>query len=86
MLELICHGAFSYNQIKGKPVKPVVKSWRPGSKGIGLKNMRRSDSVAPRSHAQGGLSDDGAPTSRWIQDLYDINTTPRIALGRVVAW
>ena len=27
MIEHICHGAFSYNEIKDRPVLPVVKSW-----------------------------------------------------------
>ena len=27
MIEHLCHGAFSYNEIKNRPVLPVVKSW-----------------------------------------------------------
>src|SRR6185369_2943186 len=27
LIEQLCHGAFSYKEIKDKPVKPVVKSW-----------------------------------------------------------
>src|SRR6185312_16142977 len=27
MVEHICHGAFSYNKVKDRPVLPVVKSW-----------------------------------------------------------
>ena len=85
LIEQVCHGAFSYKDIKDKPVKGVVKSWLSGAQQALL------DKHAPERLALGnGRSpkvayEKGAPPhiALRIQELYDVQTTPRIAMGRV---
>ncbi len=85
MLELICHGAFSANQIKDRPVLPVVKSW------LSRQQQGWIEEYAPeRIQLPGGrtvkvvYSADGAPTiAARIQDLYGIKDALWIANRRV---
>jgi len=85
LVEQICHGAFSYKEIKDKPVKPVVKSWLSDAQ------QARLDQHAPErlSLANGRSAkvtyEAGAPPhiALRIQELYDVNSTPQIARGRV---
>jgi ATP-dependent helicase HrpB len=86
MLQLICHGAFSCNEIKDRPVWTVVKSW------LSRQQQAYIEEYAPqRIQLPGGrtvkvvYSVDGAPTiAARIQDLYGIKDALRIA-GRRVA-
>jgi ATP-dependent helicase HrpB len=86
MIEHICEGAYSYNEIKDRPVLPVVKSW-----------LTRQQHACVEEHAPerislpGGrtvkvvYSADGPPTiAARIQDLYGVKDALRIA-GRRVA-
>ena len=85
IIEHICHGAFSYSQIKDRQVLPVVKSW------LSQQQQRWIDDYAPeRIHLPRGryakvvYSADGPPTiSARIQDLYDIKDGIWIANRRV---
>jgi ATP-dependent helicase HrpB len=85
LVEQVCHGAFSYKEIKDKPVKGVVKAWLSGAQQTLL------DKHAPERLALGnGRSpkiayEKGAPPhiALRIQELYDVKSTPRIAMGRV---
>jgi len=85
IIEHICHGAFSYNEIKDKPVLPVVKSW------LSRQQQGWVDEYAPeRIQLPGGrfakvvYTTDGAPTlSARIQDLYGIKDALWIADRRV---
>ncbi len=85
MIEHICDGAFSYNEIKDRPVLPVVKSW-----------LTRQQQACVEEHAPerislpGGrtvkvvYSADGPPTiAARIQDLYGVKDALRIANRRV---
>lgn len=80
-----CHGAFTYKEIKDRPVKQAVKDW--------LNTMQRQmvDEHAPERLK---LSNGKTPkviystsepphTSLRIQELYDVTETPKIARGRV---
>jgi ATP-dependent helicase HrpB len=85
LIHQICHGAFSYKDIKDKPVKHVVKSW------LSAQQQALLDQHAPeRLTLSNGRNPkvaypDGAPPhiALRIQELYDVRETPRIALGRV---
>jgi ATP-dependent helicase HrpB len=85
MLQLICHGAFSYQEIKDRPVLPVVKSW------LSRQQQSRLEEYAPeRIPLPGGravkviYSADGAPIiAARIQDLYGVQEGLWIAKRRV---
>lgn len=85
IVEQLCLGAVSYKDIKEREVKPVVMSW--------LSHAQREllDKHAPERLA---LSNGRTPKVSYeegrapfislrIQELYDVNQTPKIALGRV---
>jgi ATP-dependent helicase HrpB len=85
LMEQLCHGAFTYKEIKERPVKPVLREW--------LNPMQRQllDDHAPERLK---LSNGRTPKVVYaasepphialrIQELYDVTETPRIALGRV---
>jgi len=85
LIEQFCHGAFTYKEIKDRPVKAAVKDW--------LNPMQRQllDDHAPeRLKLSNGktpkviYSETEPPhASLRIQELYDVMETPKIALGRV---
>lgn len=85
MREHICHGAFSYNEVRGRPVLPLVKSW------LSRRQQAWLDEYAPeRIQLPGGrtvkviYSADGPPTiAARIQDLYGIKNALWIASRRV---
>ncbi len=85
LIEQICHGAIGYKDIKDKPVKPVVKSW------LSPAQQEILDKHAPeRSPLGNGRTpkvnyEAGAPPhiALRIQELFGVNSTPRIALGKV---
>lgn len=81
----ICDGAVSYKDIKEREVKPIVHDWltpaqralldRHAPERIGLPNGRS---------ARITYSGEAPPWfSATIQDLYGMETTPRIAQGRI---
>jgi ATP-dependent helicase HrpB len=85
IVEQLCHGAVSYKDIKEREVKPAVMSW--------LSHVQREllDKHAPERLA---LPNGRTPKVNYengkspfialrIQELYDVNQTPKIALGRV---
>ena len=81
----LCHGAVSYKDIKEREVKPVVMSWlSPVQQELLDKDaperLTLSNGRTPKVSYEPGK----APfISLRIQELYDVNQTPRIALGRV---
>jgi ATP-dependent helicase HrpB len=85
IVEHVCHGAFSYNEIKDRPVLPLVKSW------LSRQQQGWIEEYAPeRIQLPGGrfakiiYTADGAPTlAARIQDLYGIKDTLWIADRRV---
>jgi ATP-dependent helicase HrpB len=85
LVEQVCHGAFTYKEIKERPVKPVIRDW--------LNAMQRQllDDHAPERLK---LSNGRTPKVIYsetepphialrIQELFDVNETPKIAMGRV---
>jgi ATP-dependent helicase HrpB len=85
LVEEICHGAFSYKELKDKPVKPVVQSW------LSAAQQQLLDRHAPeRLRLANGRTpkvayDAANPPyiALRIQELYDVRSTPRLAMGRV---
>ena len=85
MREHICHGAVSYNEIKGRPVLPLVKSW------LSRRQQAWIDEYAPeRIQLPGGrtvkviYSADRPPTiAARIQELYGVKKALWIASQRV---
>ncbi len=85
IIEQLCHGAISYKDIKEREVKPVVMSWlshpqrelldKHAPERLTLPNGR-----TPKVNYENGKS---PFISLRIQELYDVNQTPKVALGRV---
>jgi ATP-dependent helicase HrpB len=85
VIEQLCHGAVSYKDIKEREVMPVVASWlshaqrelldKHAPERLSLPNGR-----TPKVTYEAGKS---PFISLRIQELYDVNQTPRIAMGRV---
>jgi ATP-dependent helicase HrpB len=65
MLEHICHGAFSHNQIKDRPVLPIVKSW-----------LSRQQQALVENYAPERIK---LPNGRAVKIVYSVDATPTIA-------
>ena len=81
----LCHGAASYKDIKDHEVKPVVMSWLSPSQRELLDKHAPERLTLPNGRTPKVNYESGkAPfISLRIQELYDVNQTPKIALGRV---
>ena len=85
IIEQLCHGAVSYKDIKEREVKPVVMSWLSQAQRELLdqhapERLTLSNGRTPKVSYESGKS---PFISLRIQELYDVNQTPKIALGRV---
>ena len=85
LVEQLCHGAFTFKDLRDRPVKAEIKAWL-GSAQQALvekhapERLRLGNGRTPRVVYEAG----GPPrVSARIQELYDVTATPRIALGRV---
>ena len=65
MLEHICHGAFSHNQFKDRPVLPIVKSW-----------LSRQQQAIVEDHAPERIQ---LPNGRTVKVVYSVDAAPTIA-------
>jgi ATP-dependent helicase HrpB len=85
LIEQVCHGAFGYKDIKDKPVKPVVKSWLNPAQEELLNKHAPERLTLGNGRTPKVAYETGAPphVALRIQELYDVNVTPRIAMGRV---
>ena len=85
LIEQLCHGAFGYKDLKDKPVKPLVKSWLSHAQQQLLDKHAPERLTLPNGRTPKVVYEPGAPPyiAVRIQELYDLNTTPRIAIGRV---
>jgi ATP-dependent helicase HrpB len=85
MLQLICHGAFSYQEIKDRPVLPIVKSWLSRRQQSWMEDYAPERIPLPDGRTVKVVySADGAPTiAARIQDLYGIKEGLWIANRRV---
>jgi ATP-dependent helicase HrpB len=81
----LCHTCFTYREIKDKPVWPVVKSWLGGAQ-QGLLDKHAPERLSlPNGKTPKVVYDSTNPPhiAMRIQELYDVNATPRIAMGKV---
>jgi ATP-dependent helicase HrpB len=81
----LCHGAVSYKDIKEREVKPVVMSWLSHSQRELLdkhapERLSLTNGRTPKVNYENGKS---PFISLRIQELYDVNQTPKIAMARV---
>jgi ATP-dependent helicase HrpB len=85
MIEHLCHGAFGYNEIKNRPVLPVVKSWLSRQQQAWIEEYTPERIQLPKGRmVKVAYSIDGAPTiAARIQDLYGIKDALWIANRRV---
>ena len=85
LVEQVCHGSFSGKDLKDKPVKAVVKSWlSPAQQQLLEKHAPERLTLANGRTARVAYEPGNPPhIALRIQQLYGVNTTPRIAMGRV---
>ncbi len=81
----LCHGAVSYKDIKEREVKPVVMSWLSAVQRELLDKHAPERLTLPNGRTPKVNYEPGRPPfiSLRIQELYDVNQTPKVALGRV---
>jgi ATP-dependent helicase HrpB len=86
IIEQLCHGAVSYKDIKEREVKPVVMSWLSQAQRELLDQHAPERLTLPNGRTPKVSYESGrAPfISLRIQELYDVNQTPKIALGCVL--
>jgi ATP-dependent helicase HrpB len=85
VIEQLCHGASSYKEIKEREVKPLVMSWlSPTQRELLDKHaperLKLPNDRTPKVNYENGKS---PFISLRIQELYDVNQTPKIALGKI---
>jgi ATP-dependent helicase HrpB len=85
IIEHICHGAFSYNEIKTRPVLPIVKTWLSRQQRAWIEEYAPERIQLPRGRSvKVFYSVDAPPTiAARIQDLYGIKEGLWIARRRV---
>jgi len=85
LIESICHGAVSFKDLKDREVKPLVTAWLSSAQQQLLdehapERVRLPNGRTPKLTYQA----DGPPyIAVRIQELYDVETVPRVAMGRV---
>lgn len=81
----ICHGAFTYKEVRDKPVKPVVRSWLSDAQQDLVEKHAPERLALPNGRNPKVIYDVANPPhfALRIQELYGITATPKIALGRV---
>jgi ATP-dependent helicase HrpB len=85
LIEQLCHGAFSYKEIKDREVRPVVTSWLSAAQQE-LLDRHAPERLSLTNGRTPKVSYDAANLpyiALRIQELYDVTQTPRIAMGRV---
>jgi len=85
IIEQLCHGAVSYKDIKEREVKPLVMSWLSGTQRELLDKHAPERLTLPNGRTPKVVYENGKSPhiALRIQELYDVNQTPKIALGRV---
>jgi ATP-dependent helicase HrpB len=84
LVEQICHGAFSYRNIRDKKVKGMVKEWISD-----LQHTMLNDHAPERIKLSNGRTpkvtyaeNEPPKISLRVQELYDVKETPKVAMGR----
>ena len=81
----LCFGAVSYKDIKERDVKPVVMSWLSAAQKELLDKHAPERLSLPNDRTPKVVYEKGKSPfiSLRIQELYDVNLTPKIAMGRI---
>ena len=81
----LCHGAYSYKDIRDLDVQPMVKSWLPAAQQalVNKHAPERLDLPNGRKPKVTYVADGPPFIALRIQELYDVTQTPRIGLGRI---
>ena len=81
----LCLGAVGYKDIKEREVKPVVMSWLSSAQKELLDQHAPERLSLPNDRTPKVVYEKGKSPfiSLRIQELYDVNQTPKIAMGRV---
>ncbi|MDX6765509.1 MAG: ATP-dependent helicase HrpB [Candidatus Methylacidiphilales bacterium] len=85
LLEQICHGGYSYKDIKDRPVAPVVHGWLSPSQRDLLDRMAPDRIELPggrKARIVYGEGKDPVVASR-IQDLFGLQEAPKVAGGKI---
>ncbi len=84
IVEQLCHGAVSYKELKEREVKPVVMSWLSAEQRALLDKHAPERLTLSNGRTPKVVYEPGVPPyfSLRIQELYDVSSTPKIALGR----
>jgi ATP-dependent helicase HrpB len=85
LVEQLCHGTFSYKDLKDKPAKAEVKSWlSPAQQELVEKHAPERLPLANGRMPKVVYGTTGSPyIAARIQELYGVQATPRIAMGRI---
>ena len=85
IIEQLCLGAVSYKDIKEREVKPVVVSWLSHAQRELLDKHAPERLTLANGRTPKVTYETGNPPhiALRIQELYDINQTPKIGLGRI---
>jgi ATP-dependent helicase HrpB len=85
IIEQLCHGAVGYKDIKEREVKPIVMSWLSAAQRELLDKHSPERLTLPNGRTPKVNYENGKTPfiSLRIQELYDENQTPKIAMGRV---
>jgi ATP-dependent helicase HrpB len=84
LVQQICLGSFSARELMDQPVWPVLKSWlAPGQETLIEQHAPERLQLPGGRWGRIRYVEDGPPVlSATIQDLYDLDETPTIAMGR----
>jgi ATP-dependent helicase HrpB len=84
LVQQVCHGTFTYKEIKDKPVKPMLKNWLSGAQQELLDKHAPERLSLSNGRTPKVVYDSTNPPhiSIRIQELFGVNKTPAIAMGR----
>lgn len=85
IIEQLCHGVVNYKEIKEREVKPIVTSWLSQSQRDLLDKHAPERLSLPNGRTPKVSYETGKSPfiSLRIQELYDVNQTPKIGLGKI---
>ena len=84
ILQEVCYGSFSYKEIKEADVKSAVKSWLSHEQRLLEKHAPERLELSNGKNPKLVYEADAAPyIALRIQELFDVKTLPKIAMGRV---
>ena len=85
LLEEICHGAWSYKEIKDRPVLPIVKSWLTAVQQRSVEKLAPERIALPNDRKAKIIYHLSSPptVAARIQDLYGVDRNLTVGQGRV---